>query len=156
MSSTSDQLLKKFKIVATTVKKNLKSKGVAIPVKNTDGSVSLELYKIIKDSSGFYVIKNKRGDVVLDKINLPQSAALLANDLALGRWANNALYKLDQEYGYQMFERELIKKHAEKSLKNKNYDRAEILYTKLNILNSKISEGKKSIVGSFEKLRNIH
>ena len=156
MPSTSNQLLDKFKFVVNNVKQELNNKGIAIPVKNNDGSVSLEKYTIVKSSQGYYVIKNRRGDVVLDRINLPQSAALLANGLALGKWADTELYKLDQEYGYKLFECELLKEHAENSIRKKNIDRAEILYNKLEMLKVGVKSSKGKILSSFEKLRNLH
>lgn len=155
MYSISDHLLKKFKIVADTVKQDLKRQGLVVPTKNSDGSVSIENFTICKDKSGFYVIKNRVGDIVVDKINLPQTAALLANNLALGKWTNDEIYKLDQEYGYRLFETMLLKKNASLSIKKSNFDRADLLFIKLNISQKKVELAKNQIVSTFEKLRNI-
>lgn len=156
MYSISDHLLKKFKIVADTVKKDLKKQGLVVPVKNSDGTVSIDSFIIFKDRYGFYNIKNRAGDVVVDKINLPQTAALLANNLALGKWINDEIYSLDREYGYRLFEAALLKKNASLSIKKSNYDRADLLLVKLNISQKKVEIAKNRIVSTFEKLRNIH
>jgi len=156
MTSTSDQVLKKFKLVADIVKKDLKQRGIAIPTKNRDGIVSMENYSIVKNANGFYSIKNRIGDTVIDKINLPQTAALIANSLALGMLTEQRFYRLDQEYGYMSFEVDLLRQHAARSLKKKNLDRAEFLYTKLNIAKIRVETTKASIMYSFEKLRNLH
>ena len=155
MSSTTDRVYAKLNTVAQTVKADLKRKGIAIPIKNSNGTVSLENYTISKQVSGFYSILDRHGDIVIDQINLPQSAALMANSLALGRWIENAIRSLDTEYGYRSFEYELFKKNANQSLKNKNIDRAEMLFTRCEIAKSRVELAKKQIIASFEKLRNL-
>jgi hypothetical protein len=156
MSLTSDQILKKFKLVASAVKQDLKKKGIAIPTKNSDGSINVEQYLIVKDSAGFYSIKNKIGDVVVGRINLPQSALLIANSLALGKMVDSYLYNLDQEYGFRSFEMELFEKRARKSIKKNNIDRADFLFTRLNLSRSRAKLAKDNIINSFEKLKKIH
>lgn len=155
MSSTTDRVYAKLNTVAQTVKADLKRKGIAIPVKNSNGTVSLENYTISKQMSGFYSILDRHGDIIIDQINLPQSAALLANNLALGRWIDTGIRTLDTEYGYRSFEYELFKKNANLSLKNKNIDRADMLFTRCGIAKSKVESAKKQIIASFEKLRNL-
>lgn len=155
MSFTSDQVLKKFKLVADSVKKDLKKKGLAIPIQNRDGSISVDNYLIVKEGT-FYFIRDHRGDDIVRNINLPQTAALIANSLALGKMVDDKIYKLDQEYGFRLFEMDLLTKHAQRSLKKNDVDRADFLYTKLQITKSKINSTKSSIMNSFEKLRNLH
>lgn len=155
MYSTPDHLIKKFQQVANSVKKELKSKGVAIPVKKQDGSIQIENYAVAKEGN-FYVIKNRIGDIIVDKINLPQTALLMANSLALGKIIDFQLHNLDRQYGYSLFEIDLLKKHAEKSFKEKNIDRANLLLIKLDIVFNKMKNTKYQIAKSFEKLRNLH
>jgi hypothetical protein len=156
MSLVSDQILKKFKIVVSNVKNDFKKQGIAVPVKNSDGSIALDQYFVIKESTGFYSIKNKLGDIILGNINLPQSAMLLANSLALGRMIDTKLYNLDQEYGFRTFEVELLSKRAHSSLKKNNVDRADFLFTRLGIAQARGNSAKATIFNSFEKLRKIH
>ena len=151
-----DQVYKKFKTVAKTVKEDLKRKGMVIPVKFPNGNIKFENYIVEKQHSGFYNIKNNAGHVVVDQINLPQSAALLANKLALGKLIDVRIQTLDREYGYRLFERDVFKKNIAKNLKNKNADRAELLLVKFKIANEKVEKAKKEIVSSFEKLQSLH
>jgi hypothetical protein len=155
-SITTRQVYAKLNTVANTVKEQLKRKGLAIPVKTSNGILRLENFTITKDDNGFYSIKDWTGDVIVDKINLPQSAALLANGLALGKWLDLNIYHLDREYGYRSFECELFKKNATRSLRNNNIDRADMLFTRGKIAQSKVETTKKQILASFEKLRNLH
>ena len=108
MYLNSDQVYNKFKTVAKTVKEELKRKGMIIPVKNPNGSITLDSYTIIKLKNGFYEIRDRHGETVVGNINLPQSAALMANGLALGKWLDEKIYNLDREYGYKSFERDLL------------------------------------------------
>lgn len=80
---------------------------------------------------------------------------MLANNLALGKWIDPTIRGLDTEYGYRSFEYELFKKNANQSLKNKNIDRAEMLFTRCEIAKSRVELAKKQIIASFEKLRNL-
>lgn len=153
---THAQVYNKFKTLAVEVKNSLKKKGLVVPIKNRDGTISLDHYTIEKQTTGFYIIKNKLGDVVVDQINLPQTAALLANGLALGKWLDLRIYNLDREYGYRSFEKDLFRRNANRSLKNKNLDRADMLFTKFKIAHSRVESSRKEIISSFEKLRNLH
>ena len=83
MDHIPEHLYKKLKQVTFEVKSNLHRRGIAIPVKNDDGSISIGNYTVRK-SKGQYQIFDFRNEVVVDKINLPQSAIILANGLALG------------------------------------------------------------------------
>jgi hypothetical protein len=156
MSKISDHLYTKIEKVASTVKEDLRKKGIVIPIKNKNGSITIDRFTIIKEKTGFYVIKDQRNEVVVQGINLPQTAALLANGLALGKWIDTDLYNVDQSYGYKLFETELFQKSAGISLKNNNIDRAELMFTKATIASSKVEQFKKQIINSFEKLRRLH
>ena len=63
--------------------------------------------------TGFYSILNYCNDVVVDYINLPQSAALLANRLALGKYMDDNILIADRSYGHALFEEELHKLHQD-------------------------------------------
>jgi hypothetical protein len=153
MKQLSSNVYKKLQIVSDQVKKELQKKGVAIPVRNTDGSIALGNYTIAK-RNGFYVILDYAKEVVVDQINLPQTAAILANNLALGKWIDEKILKCDRHYGYAEFEETLHIRMAEKNLK-KNVDRADMLFTKGKIKHAKKEDFKREIIKSFEKLRNF-
>jgi hypothetical protein len=124
-------------------------------VNNRDGSISVDNYKIVKDKSGFYSIRDRDNDVIIKQINLPQTAAVLANKLALGRGIDTEILLDDREYGYNLFEELLSKKISEASIVKKDYDRADLMSVKLRIASYKKTEAKKKISYSFEKLRKL-
>jgi hypothetical protein len=145
----------KVEKIARKVKDDLRQSGFVIPVNNRDGSISVDNYRIVKDKSGFYSIKDRDNDVVIKQINLPQTAAVLANKLALGRGIDTEILVTDREYGYNLFEELLSKQISETSIEKKDYDRADLMSVKLRIASYKKTEAKKKIIYSFEKLRKL-
>lgn len=145
----------KVEKIARKVKDDLRQSGFVIPVNNRDGSISVDNYKIVKDKSGFYSIRDRDNDVVIKQINLPQTAAVLANKLALGRGIDTEILLDDREYGYNLFEELLSKQISEASIVKKDYDRADLMSVKLRIASYKKTEAKKKITYSFEKLRKL-
>ena len=109
-------------------------------------------YTIQKKRSGFYKISNILGETIVDHINLPQTAALLANNLALGRWVDDRLLTQDRQYGYNLFEEQQAKRIIEN---HKDWDKVDVMHTKLDIVSRKKISAKQSIMFSFEKLRNV-
>lgn len=154
MKKINDSVYKKIEKLSDEVKLEFRKKGIVIPIKNYDGSISLGRYKIVKNKDSFYSILDYNGDVVVDKINLPQTAALLANNMALGKWPDDQLLRKDRTYGYALFEESLYKKHAQKNM-SKNIDRAQVLLIKSSINKLKKDMCKQEILTSFEKLRRF-
>lgn len=141
--------------IASEVKQDLRRRGLIIPVKEKDGTITVEGYRIVKELTGFYTVTDTRNQPIVTNINLPQTAALLANDLALGRWLNTDILNQDRHYGYNTFEETISKLHAHTSLKKKNIDRAEILFTRSKIAQDKSKKLKNELVSRFEKLRRL-
>jgi hypothetical protein len=150
-----EQLFFKVEKLAHGIRDELRKKGLVVPTDNGDGTISVDNYTIVKQRSGFYVIKNFCNDVVVDKINLPQTAALLANMLALGKWVDDELLQADRQYGYSLFEEMLAKRSIEKNAKNKNYDRLDLMCVKMSDAAMRKNRAKTSILNSFEKLRRL-
>ncbi len=141
--------------LAKKVKSDLKRKGIVIPVKESDGSITVDGYRIIKEPTGYYSVRDFKDEPVVKNINLPETAALLANDLALGKWVNNEILNKDRHYGYKLFEELLARSHARNSLKNNDIDRADILFTKSKIASDRSKNFKNEILTRFEKLRRL-
>jgi len=154
MKPVTEDLYKKIVKVSKEVKEEFRKKGLVIPVENRDGSVSLDNFTITKDTDGFYVILNNRGDVIVEQINLPQTAAVLANGLALGRFLDDKLLKTDQEYGYALFDEALYERAVRQS-KKKSLDYFDLMLTKCMIARAKKERHRGNIVKSFEKLRKL-
>ena len=151
MKPVTDDLYKKIVKVSTAVKKEFRDKGLVIPVENKDGSVTLDNFTISKDRDGFYVIFNHSGEAIVDQINLPQTAAVIANGLALGRFLDYKLLRLDKEYGYAVFDEALHERAVRRSNK-KSLDYFDLMLTKCMIARAKKEHYKSNIVKSFEKL----
>jgi hypothetical protein len=154
MKPVTDDLYKKIVKVSIAVRNDFRKKGLVIPVENLDGSVSLDNFTITKDSDGFYVILNSSGEAIVDQINLPQTAAVVANGLALGRFRDDDLIKTDKDYGYALFEEMLHERALRRSAK-KPLEHFELMLTKCMISRAKKEHFKSDIVKSFEKLRKL-
>jgi|CryBogDrversion2_5_1035270.scaffolds.fasta_scaffold26586_1 hypothetical protein len=147
-----DKVYKKLEPLAKGIEKNLRNKGFVVPTENSDGTITVGRYTIQKKRSGFYKISNILGETIVDHINLPQTAALLANNLALGRWVDDRLLTQDRQYGYNLFEEQQAKRIIEN---HKDWDKVDVMHTKLDIVSRKKISAKQSIMFSFEKLRNV-
>jgi len=152
MKPLPDDLYQKIEILNQTVVEKLRRQGIVLPVKTTTGTVSIGKYFIEKNKNGSFEIVTRRGDHIVSDINLPQTAALVANNLALGKWLDRDLLAVDQKYGHASFDELVHQKSAERSIKLKNYDKAEIMMIKSSIARHKKEYYKKTISASFEKL----
>jgi hypothetical protein len=150
MKNIPDELYKKVIKLSDEVKKNLRSKGVVVPVRNRDGSISVGTYTIAKQE-GYYIIKDHHDDIIVDSINLPQAAAVLANGLALGRFKDLTVLNADRYYGYALFDEQLHNRAVERSTK-KSLEYFDVMLTKAMIAKAKKDKYKQDIVRSFEKL----
>jgi hypothetical protein len=137
------------------VKKDLRAKGLIIPVKENNGVYRIGHYSIVRNSDGFYSIShvlNSKNIPSINGINLPQTAILIANQLALGRWTNDKIISMDKQYGYGMFEECQYKHMISSMIKKNDWDRADTLLIKQNIAHNKAEIAKGHILMSFEKL----
>jgi hypothetical protein len=153
MTQISEHLYKKLQQVTFEVKKTLGQRGVAIPVKNRDGSILIGSYTV-KKINNYYQIRDYSQEVVVDQINLPHSAIVLANGLALGKYLDTDLLNKDRYYGYAAFEEDYHKKIAVKNL-NKNLDRAELAFTISAVKKNKKDIYKSDILRTFDKLKRF-
>ena len=150
----SDQLYSKVKEIAQGVTADLKSKGLIVPTRSKSGAVRFGNYSIIK-THGFYSIISSNDIKIVERINLPQTAILLANSLALGKWTDSKLLNADQQYGFRSFEEDQCKQILDNAAKKKDWDKFDILSIKQTRAHLKAEYAKKSILSSFEKLRQI-
>lgn len=146
---------KTIKVIDKDVKTKLMQQGIVPPIKNKDGSICVGRFTIVKNSTGFYDIVDQTNEVIIDGINLPQSAALLANKLALGKFVDDIILNADRNYGHALFEETLQNKLAKKKLTKQDFDSAELLFTKALIAKGKKETNKQVIVRGFEKLIKI-
>lgn len=147
MKEIPNHLYEKIVSLSKEVKDSFRKRGIVIPVKNEDDSISLGSYTVVKDNQGFYKIYDYRKEVVVERINLPQTAIMLANGLALGKFLDNKLLSKDQKYGYALFEETL---HKNKTKKN-----VDLHLAKLSSARAKREYYQHDINISFEKLRKL-
>lgn len=153
MKPIPNDLYAKIEKVSENVRQGFLRKGIVIPVKNSDGSISLGKFKVINQKNGFYAVYNNKNEAVVDQINLPQTAALIANDLALGRFIDNQVIDKDRNYGYALFKELLYARRLNKSTQQLiDY---EIALNKSIIFKRKRESYERSIIKSFEKLRKL-
>lgn len=150
MNQIPDKLFRKLFIVSEQVRNNLKSKGCIIPIEKDDGTVGVGHFTISK-LDNFFVIQDFSGEIIVNFINLPQTAVIIANSLALGRSVDTQILQVDQCYGYAEFEESLHKKIAERNI-NKDNDRAQLMLTKSGINHTKKNYYRKQIIRKYEKL----
>lgn len=132
--------------ISVKVKNNLKKKGFVIPIQNDDGTIKIGFYTIKKEND-FYSIYDSANYLVVDKLNLAQSAVLIANGLALGRFIDKNILELDRNYGYSLFEEQL--KSQSKVRYNEEY---EIRNMKAEIASLKKQRCILKINNQFKKL----
>jgi hypothetical protein len=151
MNSLDSKTFNKIINLSKEINNKMNQKGIAIPVKNDDGSISVGTYTIIKEDQ-FFSIKDYRNENVVNHINLPHTAIILANSLALGKFIDRSLLQKDQNYGYAVFDEKL---HT-KNFKKRNEEKSTLFEIKRIDASLKKEFYKRSILDRFEKLhKNI-
>ena len=150
-----NQLFKKVEQLAEGVKKDFRNKGLVIPTMEDNGSVRFDNYTVFKNKQGFYVILNIARVPVVENINLPQTAIILANNLALGKFVDDKIVNFDKQYGFNLFEEEQYSRVAHSLAKRHEWERVDTLIIKKNIAHTKAEMAKGQILSSFEKFRRL-
>jgi hypothetical protein len=147
MITSSEDFYKKISQLTLEVKHALRIKGLIVPVKNRDGSVTLDRYTIVRDLDG-YAILDYDDEVLIHRINLPQTAIIVANKMALGRHRDIELLEIDRQYGHYDFQEKLYKK----TMPRADLERFSIYMTKYESAINQKQRLKLHIARSFEKL----
>jgi hypothetical protein len=142
----------KIKQLDHDVKEKLRHQGIVVPKKNNDGTISVGRFKIAKSNQGFYSVLDYANEAIVEMINLPQTAAVVANKLALGKFLDDDILDADRRYGHALFEEVLHKHLGEKSIKKQDLDAADVMFTKASISKSKKDKYRREVVNGFEKL----
>jgi len=151
MNLNEAEVYTKLRQINESVKSNLKRKGIVVPKKNTDGTISVGKFKIVKDQ-GFYTILDYSGLALYQKINLPQTAAVIANELAIRHFADLKILDYDRKYGHAAFEESNHNKLLNKSIKAEYKD---IIRSKVDIAKAKKEHYRSEIELGFRKLIHI-
>lgn len=150
MKNLPSNLYYKIQQLSEEVRFDLRRKGVVAPTRNPDGSITVGNYKIIKQKLG-YSILDAWGDAIVSGINLPQSAILIANGLALGKYKDDAIINMDRYYGYALFDEE-VHNRAVANSKKKTLEYYDLMSTKAAIAKSRKENYKRDLLNRFEKL----
>jgi hypothetical protein len=148
MKTTPEDLYFQMKTLSVEVRKDLLSKGIVVPTKNDDGTVTIGNFTIVKNFNGSYAILDHTDEKIIDNINLPQTAIMVANKLALGHYKDSILLDVDRRYGSADFEERLYRR----AMSRKSNDFISVYVTKYEIAKHKKTEYRESINRSFEKL----
>jgi hypothetical protein len=146
MNTIPEDLYNKIQKISENVRKELRSKGLVVPVQNSDGTVGIGPFSIKRDQYGYYAILDHTNDPIITGINLPQTAILVANRMALSYYRDDALLADDRRYGYADFEEALYKRGS------KDLDRYGVYLSKYSQSRLKKQTYKRSITNSFQKL----
>lgn len=148
-----NSLYTKIVEISNEVKQSLRKKGLVVPVRNSDGTVTLGAYTIVKEEDG-YAIRKSNGEIITRQINLPQTAVIVANNLALGKFIDSNLIDKDRHYGSALFEEELTKRVLSRT-KN-NVDKWDLMTTKCMIAQARKNYYKNQIVDTFRNFENSY
>jgi hypothetical protein len=153
MKQTKKQIFSKVQQVASSVKKELRNQGYIIPVKEADGTINFDGVRVRKLKGTFYTVYDKYNSPVVENLNLLQTAIVLANNVALGRWPDIKLIEADKQYGYHSFKVDVYTARRNKAIDLTDswlyYD------TRHKIAQENSEKYKKVILNSFDKLSNI-
>lgn len=153
MKKIPNKLFQKVESLAKSVLTDFQRRGYVIPVEQGDGRIKIGAYIVGKNSSGFYSVTDSRNNVYADNLNLKQTAALIANDLALGKILDKAIIDIDKTYGYKLFD-EQVYENAAKRKKN-TLDQDVFYETRCKIARAQKEQAKQQIFNSFRKLTSI-
>lgn len=152
MNLTQADVYLKLLQINENVKKNLKHKGIAIPKKNADGTISVGRFTIVK-KQGFFQILDYNGEELYQNINLPQTAAVIANELAVRHFINLKVLDYDKKYGHAVFEESNQNKLL--TCSNLKAEQKDIIRSKIDIVKAKKAYYRSEIELGFKKLISI-
>jgi hypothetical protein len=152
MKLPTEKTFKQIDILSQRARQQFLEKGVVIPSQDADGKIHIGRYIVDKNAKGFFTILDNRKNIIVDGINLAQTAILLSNRLALGKMLDTALLEKDRKYGYALFEETLQKQALARS---HDVDKICLLINKLEKSTFLRESYQRYIVSNFEKLKKI-
>lgn len=156
MKLSPNDVYSKIEQLSRDAKSKLLQQGVVVPIKGKDGIIKVGNYSIKRKKDGFYCIMDFEREIIIDRINLPQTAAVVANRLALGKYVEDEIVNADIAYGYALFDEELHINLANKNVQSNMLDRAEVMFTKSAISKYRKEQHLKTVIRSFNKLMQFN
>lgn len=99
----SDRLYDQLLEVTEKAKEYFRSNGFVIPTQEDNDRVRIGRYTIERSEEGFAIFDQDR-NLAHDVVNLPETAILVANAMALGKPPNHNVMLYDQRYGFSHFD----------------------------------------------------
>ena len=121
------------------VRKELSS--TIIPIKTEEGILVGNI--LIKSRDNLkYLYRN--GDLIYEEIFLNRAAIGMANILAKNRLslAASSIYEADREYARNYIDSQLLRANYEKAIKNRNFDRADMLWARYEESKNRAQQAK--------------
>jgi len=140
--------------LALKTKEDFKARGIAIPTTNESGEIKIGRFFIVREN-GSYSVLNLRREKIYDNLNLPQTAILVANSLALNQSVNQTLLIHDYRYGCSEFDEENYRRIAKSLMHKQDWERYESVLIKQEIAQEKSEMSKNEILRSFQKLSHL-
>lgn len=137
--------------IALRTKEEFREIGVVIPTTNERGRIKIGRYIIDKNSKGYF-IQNSYDEVVYSEINLPQTALLVANSLALGKVVNQNILNYDIQHGFSEFEELNYQRLSKNLMHKKDWERYQAILIKQELAQERAEFAKKEIQRAFAKL----
>lgn len=155
MTDISNKIYQKIQNINRDVKKKLRRRGFISPVRQSDGSIIVGQYIIKKNQNNFFDIEDKNQKKLIFDINLPESAVLIANELALTNCLNTIKISIDKQYGYVLFDIERYDRNIKSLLKKQNYERVDLMLAKRSSAIYKAKQLKTIIETDYKKLLHL-
>lgn len=154
MTAYNKDIVKELVSLNRATVRNLRTKGYVPPVRTSEGKIKVGSYIIDKDDQGLYFITDDCKNIVVAQINLPQSAAMVANKLALGIRTDKEILTFDTYYGNYVFDEQNCQ-NLLKKCKRHQKDKAEIILEKLQNARARKKFYYNKIIQGFTKLIRI-
>ena len=147
----SNSVYYKIQDLTKQVKADFRSRGLVLPTKNDNNDIRIGNYFLSKVNNQ-YQITDKFKEVICNNINLPQTALLLTNTLALTGKLDKDLLEKDQQYGFNSFDRDNFDRLAKICVKKKNWNNYHHVVSRKDSATARADSAKRTIINRFEKL----
>lgn len=153
MKLQAERLYQKILILTRKVRDDFRRKGMVIPVKNSDGNIRVGKYLITRTNSDFYSVIGVDGEIMAENLNLPQTAVVVANHLALRGYLNTDIVEKDREYGYAYFEHQVYQRARDRAEIDPDY--FDLKASKYEFSSERAELYKQQILEQFNKLQKV-
>jgi hypothetical protein len=140
-----NDISKRFEQFVASENKKLAQNDKILPIKTDSGIL---VGDVLIRSNGPLKDLTRHGKVLFKEISLNEVTIKLANLLANRKDPQlcEKIYQLDQDYGKWFNEWQILKQRYVKSLRNKEYDRADMLMVKYEDAKYRAESAKQSVL----------